>query len=57
MTTVTYNNHKIDLDAARILMDDELCDEIHGIAKNEQEFFDMYLNAHRLKYNQEFIFA
>jgi hypothetical protein len=56
MNPVTYNGKTIDLDAARQLMDDEICEQIHGLVKTEQEFLDAYVCAHREKYADEFIF-
>lgn len=56
MTTVTHNNETIDLTAARMLMDDDLCDAIHGTVDTEQEFMDAYAAAHYEKYGVEFVF-
>ena len=55
MNAVTYNGKTIDLDAARMLMDDELCEAIHGIVETEQEFMDAYAAAHEAKYGTEFV--
>ena len=57
MNAVTYNGKTIDLDAARALMDDELCEAIHGTVDTEQEFMDAYAAAHAKKYGTEFVFA
>ena len=57
MTTVKFDGRTIDLDAARMLMDDELCEQIHGLVTSEQEFFDAYLLAHADKYGQPFKFG
>lgn len=57
MNAVTYNGKTIDLDAARMLMDDELCESIHGIVETDQEFMDAYAAAHEAKYGTEFVFA
>ena len=54
---VAYNGKTIDLDAARMLMDDELCEAIHGTVETEQEFMDAYAAAHAEKYGAEFVFA
>ena len=57
MNAVTYNGKTIDLDAARMLMDDELCEAIHGTVETEQEFMDAYAAAHEAKYSTDFVFA
>ena len=57
MKTVTYNGEIVDIDAARALMDDDICDSIHGSVDTEQEFIDAYAAAHIKKYGEEFIFA
>ena len=57
MNAVTYNGKTIDLDAARMLMDEELCEAIHGTVETEQEFLDAYAAAHEAKYGTEFVFA
>lgn len=57
MNAVTYNGKTIDLDAARMMMDDELCEAIHGTVETEQEFMDAYAAAHKAKYGTEFVFA
>lgn len=57
MNAVTYNGKTIDLDAARQLMDDEICEVIHGTVDTEQEFMDAYAKAHEEKYGTEFVFA
>lgn len=44
-----------DIKAARALMDDELCEQIHGTVDTEQEFFDAYVEAHAKKYGEEFV--
>ena len=54
MNAVTYNGKTIDLDAARMLMDDELCEATHGTVETEQEFLDAYAAAHAEKYGTEF---
>ena len=56
MNAVTYNGKTIDLDAARMLMDDELCEVIHGTVETEQEFIDAYAAAHEEKCGTEFVF-
>jgi hypothetical protein len=57
MTAVTYNGKTIDLAAARMLMDDELCETIHGTVGTDQEFMDAYIAAHYSQYGTEFVFA
>ena len=61
MNAVTYNGKTIDIDididAARMVMDDELCEAIHGTVETEQEFMDAYAAAHGEKYGTEFVFA
>ncbi len=57
MNAVTYNGKTIDLDAARMLMDDELCEAIHGTVETEHEFMDAYAAAHEEMYGTEFVFA
>ncbi len=56
-TTVTFNGREIDITAARALMDDEICESIHGTVDTEQEFMDAYVRAHAEKYGAEFVFA
>jgi hypothetical protein len=45
----------IDISVARALMDDALCERIHGTVDTEQEFFDAYLTAHMEKYSRPFV--
>lgn len=54
-TLVTLNGRPVDMDVARALMDDDLCQQIHGTVKTEQEFLDAYVAAHRAKYGDEFV--
>ena len=56
-TAVIINGNQVDMDAARNLMDDELCEQIHGTVDNDQEFADVYVAAHRAKYGEEFVVA
>jgi len=56
MNAVTYNDKVIDLHAARMLMDEEICEAIHGTVFTEQEFIDAYADAHKEKYGTEFAF-
>lgn len=55
-TPVIFEGRSIDLNAARVLMDDELCEAIHGTVETEQEFLDAYLQAHQEKYGVPFVF-
>jgi hypothetical protein len=57
MNAVNYSGKTIDLDAARMLMDDKLCEAIHGTVETEQEFMNAYAAAHEAKYGTEFVFA
>ena len=56
MNNVNFNGREIDLAAARELMDDELCEQIHGTVDTEQEFLDAYINAHLVKFATDFAF-
>lgn len=56
-STVIFKGHLIDLAAARMLMDDDLCEAIHGTVETEQEFFDAYCAAHVVKYGEPFAFS
>jgi hypothetical protein len=57
MNTVIFEGHTISLDAARNLMDDALCEAIHGTVETNQEFLDAYIDAHQDKYDQAFVFG
>ena len=54
-TKITYKGREYDFGAARNLMDDELCENIHGAVDTDQEFFDAYVLAHAEKFGEEFI--
>ncbi len=54
-TTINYNGHEFAFDAARNLMDDDICESIHGTVDTEQEFFDEYVERHLEKYDEEFV--
>lgn len=56
MENVIFNGREIDFEAARMLMDDEICEAIHGTVENEQDFFNAYLAAHEEKFGQPFTF-
>lgn len=45
------------MDAARNLMDDDLCEQIHGTVDTDQEFFDAYCKLHEQKYGEPFELA
>ena len=45
------------MSAARALMDDDLCDAIHGTVDTDQEFADAYCAAHAAKYGTDFVVA
>lgn len=56
MTAITdINGKEIDFDAAVMLMDDDLREELHaeGI-ENEQEFLERYAAAHQKRFSEEF---
>lgn len=54
---VEYDGRYVDIEAVRMLMDDELVEMIHGTLDTEQEFFDAYCQAHEKKYGQPFVFG
>ena len=54
-TIKDYNGNKIDFEAAVMLMDDEIREQIHGKGiEDEQEFYNAYCEKHYEKYNEEF---
>ena len=55
MSIITINGQEFDMAAARNLMDDELCERIHGTVVTNQEFVDAYLRAHFEKYGEDFV--
>ena len=55
--TVVLDGREVSMAAVRNLMDDELCEAIHGTVDTEQEFLDAYLAAHEAKYGEPFVFA
>ena len=55
MTKVIYKDQPIDFDAARIIMDDDICEAIHGTVDTDQEFMDAYASTHQEKYGAEFV--
>ena len=54
-TKITYKGHEYDMDAARNLMDDDICEAIHGTVDTDQEFFNAYIKAHSEKFGEEFV--
>ncbi|MBB3193916.1 hypothetical protein [Roseateles terrae] len=56
-STVILGGREIQMDAARNLMDDGLCEEIHGTVDNDQDFLDAYLAAHEAKFGTPFVLA
>ena len=54
-TIKDYNGNNIDFEAAVILMDGEIREQLHaeGI-EDEQEFYNAYWEKHYEKYNEEF---
>lgn len=56
MSDVVYKGKTINMDAVRNLMDDEICETLHGRVETDQEFVDAYAKAHFEKYGQEFVF-
>lgn len=53
--TVSIGSWTGPISAARELMDDELCEQIHGTGDSEQEFADDYCAAHRTKHGADFV--
>ena len=54
-TIKDYNGNKIDFEAAVMLMDDEIREQLHGIGiEDEQNFYNAYCEKHYEKYNEEF---
>jgi hypothetical protein len=54
-TDVLLNGKPVDMAAARALMDDELCEQIHGTVETDQEFLDAYMAAHKAKFDEDFV--
>lgn len=55
MTVKNINGTEINYDAAVVLMDDDLCEELSGELApcTEQEFFAAYEKAHAEKFGEE----
>jgi hypothetical protein len=53
---IDHTQHEIDFDAAVMLMDDDLRDQLNDQLApcSPQEFYDAYVIAHKEKFNQEF---
>lgn len=56
MSTVILNDRTIDFDAAVMLMDDEIREDIHSKMApcTDQALIDAYVSAHEDKYGGEF---
>ena len=56
MKKVMLNNEMVDFEAAVMLMDDEIREELNSELApcSEQEFIDAYVKAHDEKYGEEF---
>ena len=56
MKKVMLNNEMVDFEAAAMLMDDEIREELNSELApcSEQEFIDAYVKAHAEKYGEEF---
>ena len=52
---VTIGDWTGPMDTARALMDEELCEAIHGTVDTEQEFADAYCAAHLAKHGETFV--
>jgi len=52
---ITYNGQQYDMDAARNLMDDDICERIHGTVETDQDFFDAYVKEHAKKFGEAFV--
>lgn len=55
ISKIEYLGETYAMDAARNLMDDELCAKIHGTVDTDQEFFDAYVTAHAEKFGATFV--
>ena len=54
-TIKDYNGNNIDSEAAVILIDDQISEQLHGTRiQDEQEFYNAYCEKHYEKYNEEF---
>ena len=57
ISVINTHGTEIDYEAAVMLMDDEIREEICGTVDTDQEFFDAYCEAHEARYGEEFEFA
>jgi hypothetical protein len=57
METIYIKGKVVDFDAARMLMDDEICERLHGAVETQQDFMDAYLDEHLKKFGVEFVFG
>ena len=55
MNKIIYNGTEYDMDAMRNIMDDEICETIHGAVDTDQEFVNVYAKAHFAKFGEEFV--
>jgi hypothetical protein len=53
-STIEYKGKAFDMGAVRNLMDEELCEQIHGTVDTDQEFFDAYVKVHAEKFGEAF---
>lgn len=54
-TRVIVNGAEYDIDVVRNLMDDDLCERIHGTVATEQEFVDAYCRLHAETFGAAFV--
>lgn len=52
---IEYQGETYDMAAARQLMDDEICEKIHGTVDTDQEFFYAYVAEHKAKFGEDFV--
>ena len=54
-TIKDYNGNNIDFEAAVMLMDDGIREQLHSMGiEYEQDFYNAYREKHYEKYNEEF---
>lgn len=55
MKVINKNGYKLDYDAAVVLMDDDICEELHSLIApcTEQGFFTAYEKTHEEKFGEE----
>jgi hypothetical protein len=54
-THVVVNGQEFELDAVRNLMDDSLCERIHGTVDSDQAFVDAYCALHAKVFGEQFV--